>query len=137
MNVFDTGLMIFDKKRILLVEDEALLTDLYKNFLEKNGAEVSIVVNGHESLELMNKEHFDLVILDRILNDDMSGFDVLAKMRESEKTKDTPVIVLSNLNLERNEEEFVGKCNISGYYVKADVSMDVLSGIIDGVVNKS
>jgi DNA-binding response OmpR family regulator len=126
---------IFDKKKILLVEDENLVAEMYKSFLEKNGARVLIMRDGTSCLDALNKDTYDLVILDRILNDDMDGFEVLAKMRASDRTKETPVIILSNLNLELNEREFVDKHHIKGYYVKADVSMDALSEILAGIVN--
>ena len=121
---------ILDKTRVLLVEDEEYVIDMYRQVLEKNGATVTVAENGQKGIAALNKDTFDIVILDRILNDDMNGIDVLKHMREQEETKNTPVLILTNLDLAPEEEDMVKSLRISGYYLKAEVSLDALSTIL-------
>lgn len=127
---------ILDNRKILLVEDEQLVAEMYVQSLETNGASVMAADSGQKGLELLENNEFDLVILDRILNSDMTGFDVLEEMRSNEHTKDIPVIILTNLNLEPEDEVFIEKHGVSGYYVKAEISLDILSTIFSEIVNR-
>lgn len=78
-------------KRILIVEDDLSIANLQKDYLELEGYEVSIVTSGDEALQLLERETFDLVILD-IMLPGVDGFGVLRKLREEE---DIPVLLVS------------------------------------------
>ncbi len=82
-------------KKILLVEDDRFLIDIYTTKLESEGYEVFSATDGRQALDLLDEEHFDLILLDIILPK-IDGWEVLKKMRESGKNKETKVIVISN-----------------------------------------
>jgi len=79
-----------EKKRILLVDDEAGIQLLYREEFEEEGFEVISAYNGDEALEKFSNESPDLVILD-INMPGMSGIEVLRRMKEI--NSDLPVIL--------------------------------------------
>ena len=79
-------------KRIVLVEDEKDLNSLIKAYLEKSGYEVICYLNGEEAIKNTNIDAH-LWILDIMLGDDVSGYDILKKIREI--NEEIPVIFTS------------------------------------------
>ncbi len=93
-----------NKKRILLVEDEPLLVTLYKEAFSDKPLTLEVAETGHEALEMVGKNKPDLILLD-ILLPGMNGFEVLRKLKASAKTRDIPVIVLTNLGSEETDKD--------------------------------
>lgn len=77
---------------IALVEDEKDLNDLIKTYLEKEGYNVTSYYNGDTAIKDSNKV-YHLWILDIMLGDDISGYDIIKKIREN--NSDVPVIFTS------------------------------------------
>lgn len=77
--------------RILVVDDEAGIRDIIKEYLQFEGYEFAEAANGIEALELLRKEEFDLMVLD-IMMPKLDGVTVLKELR---KIKTTPVIMLT------------------------------------------
>ena len=77
---------------IALVEDEKDLNDLVKTYLEKEGYNVTSYYNGDTAIKDSNKD-YHLWILDIMLGDDISGYDIIKKIRED--NNDVPVIFTS------------------------------------------
>ena len=77
---------------IALVEDEKDLNDLIKTYLEKEGYNVTSYYNGDTAIKDSNKD-YHLWILDIMLGDDISGYDIIKKIRED--NNDIPVIFTS------------------------------------------
>ncbi len=77
--------------KILIIEDEEVIADLEKDYLELSGFEVEIKNNGKEGLEYALKGDFSLIILDLMLPE-MDGFDVCKKIRED---RNIPIIMVS------------------------------------------
>ena len=78
--------------KIALVEDEKDLNNLIKTYLEKAGYTVVSYYSGKEAMENIN-EHYHLWILDIMLGDDISGYDIIKKLREIDNY--VPVIFTS------------------------------------------
>lgn len=127
---------IFSGKKFLLVEDQESISSMYKKFFERSGAEVMVAPRGTEALEILKDHTFDLVFLDRNLSPDMDGFQVLEHIRQNEKTKNTAVVILSNLALKDDEIAFIEKHNVAGYYSKADISLNVLEEAVASIVRE-
>ncbi len=77
--------------RILIIEDEEVIADLEKDYLELSGFEVEIQNNGKDGLDKALKGDFALVILDLMLPE-MDGFEVCKKIREE---RNIPIIMVS------------------------------------------
>lgn len=84
-------------KKLLMIEDDQFIRDLYQRQLQKAGFEVKTTPSGVEGLELLKTEKYDLLILDLNIPD-FSGFQVLKYLKENPKVKDRLIIlVLSNV----------------------------------------
>lgn len=82
-------------KRILIVEDEKLISELLKKKLEKEGYEVELAGDGEEGLEKIREIRPDLILLD-IVMPKKGGFEIMEEMKKEEEIKKIPVIVISN-----------------------------------------
>jgi two-component system alkaline phosphatase synthesis response regulator PhoP len=104
------------KKRILIVDDEENILELLKYNLEKNGFEVVPKDNGEDAIEEMEKEDFDLVLLDLMLPG-IDGLEILKFIRGHHRIKNIPVIMLTAKNeeidtvlgLEMGADDYIGK----------------------------
>jgi len=84
------------EKRILFVEDEPSLQKAISEVLVQEGYKVLKAADGEEGLKAAQTEKPDLILLDLILPK-KDGFEVLKDLKADEKTKNIPVIVLTNL----------------------------------------
>ena len=75
--------MIMNNKRILLVDDDESILHTYTLILEKNGYYVETAVNGKQTISVLNKSSFDLVILDIVLPD-INGDKITLHIRKSD-----------------------------------------------------
>jgi len=82
-------------KKILIVEDEEIITDLLQRKLTKEGYEISVARDGEEGLKTMKEVKPDLILLD-IIMPKMGGFEVMEEMNKNKELKKIPVIVISN-----------------------------------------
>jgi DNA-binding response OmpR family regulator len=110
-----------DKKiKVLLIEDEEMLANMYEVKFQNEGFEVIKALDGATGLDLSKTTNPDFVLLDVIMPK-MDGFSVLKSMREDEKTKNLPVMLLTNLG--QDEDVQKGKeLGAVGYLVKANVT---------------
>jgi DNA-binding response OmpR family regulator len=108
------------KAKILLVEDDFFLGDIYQTKLAVEHFDVSVAQDGVEGVRKAVAEQPDLILLD-IMLPKMDGLEVLKKLKEDEKTKHIPVILLSNLG-----QDFVVKGGIEmgavDYLLKSDLT---------------
>ena len=105
-------------KKILVVDDEANIRELYKEELTEMGYEVITVPDGIEALTAMDKSKFDLVTLDMRM-EGMDGIETLRKMKERDNT--LPVIICTAY--EEYKHDFGSWCS-DAYVVKSsDLSL--------------
>ena len=83
--------MAVEPKKVLVVDDEANIVEVVKSYLENNGYLVAVAFNGEEALELFDKIHPGLVILDLMLPD-ISGEQVCKQLRKKSRV---PIIMLT------------------------------------------
>jgi len=111
-----------ERPKVLIVEDDRFFIDLLAKHLSQANFAVLFANTGEEALQMIKTEIPTVVLLD-ILLPQIDGFDVLTQMKADERTKDVPVILLSNLgskeNLERSKQ--LGAYN---FLIKATVSLD-------------
>jgi len=85
-----------NNKKILIVDDEKMNIMVLAHYL-KSQYNIIVAIDGASALEAAEKHVPDIILLD-ILMPDMSGFDVIVKLKDSEITKNIPVIFISGLN---------------------------------------
>jgi CheY-like chemotaxis protein len=86
--------MRMNTPKILIVDDEPFNVDYLEQELEDTEYETVSAVNGQEALDKVNSEKPDLVLLD-IMMPVMDGFEVLARLKAKQETREIPVIVIS------------------------------------------
>lgn len=104
------------KKTILVIEDSDEVRRGYCDILIHEGYSVLEAQNGREALNIMRSQHPNLVLLDLLLPE-MSGFDVLKKVKADSLIKDIPVIVVSALNGESHIRKIL-ESGAADYIVK-------------------
>ncbi len=90
-------------KKLLLVEDDPQQQRNVKELIGNSDVITTAVATGEEALELLDKESFDCMILDLRLQG-MSGFDLLAKIRQADKLSNLPIIVYTAQDLTADEQ---------------------------------
>ena len=114
------------KKKILVAEDDFMISSMYKIKLEQDGYECFMADDGAVAIEEFNKNNPDLVVLD-IIMPQLDGFAVLKEIRK--KNQNVPVIMLTNLGTEEDKkkgEEF----GATDYLVKASLTPSQVSAAI-------
>jgi DNA-binding response OmpR family regulator len=114
------------QKNILIVEDEDSLSKVLSDRLKDEDFNVSVAHDGQEGLEIIGKEHPDLVLLD-IVMPKMDGLTMMRKLRQSgDYGKNVPIIMLTNLNPAADEKinDDITKDQPAYYLMKSDWSMD-------------
>lgn len=83
-------------KKILFIEDEDYIREIYKEELESSGFSVDAFPTGRQGLDAFYKNTYDMVVLDIILPD-VNGLDILQEIKQDSVKKNVPVLLLTNL----------------------------------------
>ncbi len=123
------------KTTVFVVEDEQILANSLKEFLEADGYSVTVAGNGSEALKMLPQVKPDLILLDIVLPE-VNGVTFLKEIQKSDSPfKDTLVIVLTNLPGDINSFRAMG-VNAAGYFVKANIKLEELSKIVKETLGK-
>lgn len=104
-------------KKILIVEDEAFIADLYSRELTKAGFQVTIANDGTTGLQNLDQEPFDLMLLD-IMLPGINGLQVLKEWKMKNLITNMPILLLTNLGQDEVIKEAFN-LGASGYLIKA------------------
>ena len=93
-------------KKILCLEDEHFISELYVRALTKAGYEVTVVVDGREGLTLAQTDGFDIILLD-LMVPSITGIEVLRRLRNPAETPKlhAKIIITTNLGARANREK--------------------------------
>lgn len=112
--------MSLSSKKIILIEDDKTLVEMYSLKFKEAGLELIVVTDGMAGLELIRKEKPNLVLLD-IMLPKMDGFAVLTELKKDQQTKNIPVLLLTNLG-QKNDIEKGKKLGTDDYIVKSSLT---------------
>ncbi len=115
-------------KKILLVEDDDNLANVYLTRLQAENFDVKRVANGEEALSAALAYKPDLVLLD-VMMPKVSGFDVLDILRNTPQTADVKIIMLTALNQE-NDRQRAASLGVNDYLVKSQV---VIADVVERI----
>jgi two-component system alkaline phosphatase synthesis response regulator PhoP len=104
--------------KILIIEDEKMLAQMYKEKLEKENFKVHLAFDSREGIKLAKKEKPDLILLDILLPKE-NGIFFLQFQRSDPEISSIPVIVISNYDNPKIKEEAI-KLGAKGYLLKTD-----------------
>lgn len=119
------------QQKIVIVEDNFSLADIYKTRLELVGYKCMVAHDGLAALDLIEREKPNLVLLD-LMVPRIAGDEILRRMRATDWGKDIRVFVISNLN---EEDAPVGlrDLGIEGYAVKVGLTDDDIDKLVDNI----
>lgn len=123
---------LFSKPKVVIVEDNPALAEIYKVRLEIFGYKVLTAADGEIALQVIQQEHPELVLMDLMIPK-VAGADVLRQMRASDWGKDIKVQIISNLN-EAEAPQDLRTLGIEGYTVKANLRNDDLDNIVNNIL---
>jgi CheY-like chemotaxis protein len=111
--------------KILLVEDDAILVEMYQAKFELEGHDVRIATNGEECLEVLTTYEPELILLD-ILMPKLNGFHVLKEIKKQPKLRTIPVILLTNLGQAEVDmnRELAQALGVNDYLIKSHHTPD-------------
>ncbi|MEI6249305.1 MAG: response regulator [bacterium] len=116
------------KYKILLVEDDESLSNVYVTRFEAEGFDIRRVGNGEDALATAINYQPDIILLD-IMMPKVDGFDVLDILKNTNKTKDLKIIMLSALSQEMDIDK-AKKLGADDYLIKSEVTIaDVVEKI--------
>jgi DNA-binding response OmpR family regulator len=116
------------KKKLLLVEDDAALSGVYKSRMELEGFDVREVNNGELALSAAIEYKPDLILLDAMMPK-ISGFDVLDILRNTPETAGVRIIMLTALSQPKDKER-AESLGVDDYLVKSQV---VIGDVVERV----
>lgn len=108
--------------RILLIEDEDFIRDLYKRQFDHSQMPIDAFGLGNDGLAALSKNQYDIILLD-IMLPDTNGLQVLKSIKQNQATKNIPVILLTNLSQDMIIKEGF-ELGAEGYLVKAAYTPD-------------
>lgn len=119
------------KKKILIVEDDQFLLNIYTTVFEKENLQVLTSTSGEDGFKAAQTELPDIILLDIMLAGKMNGLDVLREMRQTDNpAKNIPVIIMSNLSDDETVSEGL-KLGANGYCVKSQTDpSDIVRNVL-------
>ncbi|MGD8373374.1 MAG: response regulator [Candidatus Woesebacteria bacterium] len=121
--------------RIAIIEDDPVISQMYRMKFEAEGFEVQIAENGELGVALVEKILPDVILLD-LRMPKMSGAEALALIRKQPWGRDIPVLVLTNLGEEEAPSSLDG-LHVQSYIVKADLTPSQVVKKIKEAISKS
>jgi two-component system response regulator MprA len=135
MRCYKNRKYIVNMPKIAIIEDDLALQLMYKTKLELEGFKVKTASNGEEGLKVVESHTPDVVLLD-LRMPVMSGYEMLAQLRQTDWGSDIRVIILTNIS--KNEAPSALRfLNVDRYIVKAHTTPGEVAKIIREVIGAS
>jgi len=119
-------------KRVLLVDDDAVVTRGYRDRLSAHGIQVNTASSAATAMSILRSAKPDLVVLD-LMMPEMSGVEVLKFVRSEERLAKTPVVLLSN-DYRDDLGRHAARIGVEKAFLKAQCSPSVLMAAIDEIL---
>ena len=114
-------------KRVLVVDDSAIVRNIHSFMLKSGGFEVVEASNGYEAMEKLLESHFDLIVTD-VNMPKMDGYSLCEAIRKAEKYVNTPVVIISTES--EAEDKLRGfKAGANLYVIKPVKSEDLIQNV--------
>lgn len=120
-------------KRILVVEDNMLVQEVYASALQQLDCDIVTADDGHEALELAEEERPDLIIMD-IMLPGVSGLDLVQQMKADPELKDVPIIVVTTM-ANAGDQEKIRAAGADAYLpkpIQIDEFIDAVRRTLEG-----
>ena len=122
-----------EKKKILIVEDDVFIRDIYQVKFSNEGFDVIIAENGVKAMGILEQETPDVILLD-IMMSQMNGMEVLKEIKEKETLKEIPIIMLTNISeKEKVTEGF--ELGANDYLIKSHFTPSEVVSKVNALLN--
>ena len=121
-------------KKILIVEDEKILAEMYRDKFTQEGFEVFLAFDSKEGLEMTKKERPDLIILDILLPKE-NGITFLKWLRKEPEISSLPVVAFSNFDDQKTKIE-AANLGVKDYLIKTDYTPREIVAKIKQLLNE-
>jgi len=112
-------------KRVIIIDDDLYIRELYVEVLKNQGYTVDSAVNGEDAYNKLKNGGYDLILLD-IMMPKMDGLQVMDALRKNPPpVKNGPILLLTNLDHEPLVKDALSK-GASAFIIKADITPEVL-----------
>ena len=123
------------KTKVLIIEDDSYISDMYRIKLESENFEVLIAKDGIIGIKTMEKQKPDIVLLD-IVMPKVDGFSVLKIIKKNQELKEIPVVLLTNLSQKENVERGF-ELGADSYIIKAHFTPSEVVEKIKNILKKT
>jgi DNA-binding response OmpR family regulator len=121
-------------RKILIVEDDIALYNMYSTELQLRGFEVVNVSNGGQAVDAVRKEKPDLILLDVMLPE-KNGLDILEELKQDDELKNYKVVMLTNYGTDENISRAV-ELGAEDYIMKYNIVPSELSGKVQSIMGE-
>lgn len=123
--------MVQNGKKILCIEDESFISELYARALRRAGYDVTTLISGIDGLRAAQSNEYDIILLDLMIPG-MTGFEVLRNLRSRPEALKAKILITTNLDqTEDSKDELESMAD--GYLIKAEFTPRQLVNIIDDI----
>ena len=120
-------------RKVLCVEDEHFISELYVRALSKEGYQVDVVADGKEALAAAEKNEYDIILLD-LMVPSLSGIEILRSLRNPARIPPIKAKIVITTNLEQREDVRADiEKQADAYVVKAELTPHELVDLIDHI----
>lgn len=120
-------------RKVLCIEDEHFIGELYARALTKAGYDMKVVVDGMEGLKEAQTNQYDIILLDLMIPN-MTGTEILKRLRNPSITPPLKAKIIITTNLEQKEETRQDiESQADGYIIKAEVTPKELAKLLDSI----
>lgn len=126
-----------NQKTVLIVEDDSFLSDMYQTKFSVSGYNVLLAQNGMQCLELLRNNTIapDIALLDVVMPK-MDGLELLELLKKDDRTKNIPVILLTNLGQDKDVKKGL-EMGADMYLIKAHYTPSQVVEKVEEILNKS
>jgi DNA-binding response OmpR family regulator len=120
-------------RKVLCIEDEHFISELYVRALGKEGYQVDVVADGKEALGIAEKNEYDIILLD-LMVPNLSGIEILRSLRDPARVPPIKAKIVITTNLEQREDVRADiEKQADAYVVKAELTPHELVDLIDTI----
>lgn len=120
-------------KKILIIEDEFFIGELYQRALRKAGYDVTVIGDGNEALKAAQTDAYDIILLD-LMVPNLTGIEILRILRDPQQTTHLRAKIIITTNLEQRDDVRADiEKQADGYIVKAELTPKELVAVLSHV----
>jgi DNA-binding response OmpR family regulator len=120
-------------RKVLVIEDEPFISELYTRALTKNGYDIKVVADGALALPEAQTNAYDIILLD-LMVPNVTGIEILRALRDPARVPPIKAKIIITTNLEQREDVRADiEAQADGYLVKAELTPHELANFLDTI----